>query len=165
MTDIQTIELCKAIGDCSASLSALLRKSSEQCHTVYDVDNGLLENFGYVLALLFVGQGLDINEVGSCIACFVGCNGASKLDFENVAKSFDFYAHQIAHLEECESNHFFIGSCICYNLLYPTTWDYFSQSIPLQKMNGLQLMQLWPIVLMFGKTEMPKIVNPILVKL
>lgn len=161
MNKESTIKLCEGIASCCTRLCSILYKTN----STYDIDKGLLENFGCVLGYICAKGGLSLDEAGSCIACFTGINGGNKEDFYHIAYALQFYCNQLLKLEEKGLNNLLISSSICYNLANPKTWNDFSNNIPFHNVNFLSMIGLWTELSTFLHYYIPQEINPILEKL
>lgn len=161
MTNQLTFELSEEIGFCSGGLASTLMPFYQFPDS--KLDNAIIENYAFLLAYLCMEGGIDFDEAGSCLACFVGIHlQGNREKYMSLGKSMQFYHEQLSMLGKDD---FFVGSCICFNLLNPGSLRSFSQSIPLQSMNCLTIVEAWTMVKSFLKEQLPKRVNPILDKL
>lgn len=157
------IELCNELGVCAGGVCQIL-----YAHYPLEVkghDDAILEAVSLLLAKLVIEQGLSVDEVGSCIACFVGLNlGNNEQAFMHIAKGFEFYCRSAKQLAKHPDDELFFGSCIVYNLLHPQSFNDFSNGSPIQEMSFFKMM-LWPEIKNLLGVVLPKRLNPILERL
>lgn len=157
------LELSNELGLCSGGIASILEHHYKPKPA--ELDNAILENYGFLLAYLCVKGGLDLDEAGSTIACFVGVNcGNDASKFYFVAKAMQFYGKHLKMLEDNPKD-FLLLSIVTYNLLRPATWDDFSGNLHIEESNCLQILELWINIQSFLIDELPKRVNPILEKI
>lgn len=161
MTPELTYELSEEIGFCSGGLTSELKPFYKFSDS--KLDNAIIENYAFLIAYLCKEGGIDFDEAGSCLACFVGMHlQGNQEKYMYIGKSVQFYLEQLTMLDE---NKFIVSSCICFNLLNPGSLRSFSQSVPLQSMNYFEIVEVWVNITSFLKECLPKRINPILDKL
>ena len=161
MTTQLTLELSEEIGFCCGELGSSMKGFYKFPDS--QLDDAIIENYGFLLAYLCKEGGIGFDEAGSCIACFVGMHLNGNRDkFMYLAKSIDFYLRQLISLDK---NGFIASSCICYNLLNPGTLIDFTESMPLESVDAIEMVYIWSRISAFLKGNLPHRINPILKKL
>ncbi len=156
------LELCDELGKCSGGIADILKDSYQLEKSQYDY--AILENFAFLLAYLHYEDGIDDDEAGSCISCFVGVNiGVDVEKFKFIANSADFYSKIFYAVGKGRNYDFLVMSKIIYNLLHPGERNTFENSLPI--INGLDVVDKGVKIRSFLSEDFPKRVNSILSKM